>query len=63
MDENDRKRDNCVYKNDEIRMSDDDLFALFVDLPNKILDKVGLANCNLYNCGLSSWIFFKIYLE
>lgn len=40
--ENDKKRDDCVYRRDDIRITDDDLKALVVDLPNAILEKVGL---------------------
>ena len=43
-DEDDRKREACVFKNDDVRMLDDDLFALVYALPQALLDKVGLKN-------------------
>ena len=40
--ENDKKRDDCIFKDETIRMSDADLDALVNKLPQAIMDKEGL---------------------
>ena len=40
--DNDRKRDNCEFKDQDIRIQDSDLYALVFELPKAVMAQVKL---------------------